>query len=61
MDADSQEQENTATPSAHPVGTAADVRSAAIGSLLDNYFVEGTTLQAGYPLDMRYVGRREAL
>jgi sulfate adenylyltransferase len=39
----------------------ADVRSAAIASLCENYFVDKTVLQAGYPLDMRYAGPREAL
>jgi len=39
----------------------ADVRSKAIGTLIDNYFVKNTVIQAGYPLDMRYAGPREAL
>lgn len=39
----------------------ADVRSNAIGTLIDNYFVKDTVVQAGYPLDMRYAGPREAL
>ncbi len=39
----------------------ADVRSEAIASLCENYFVDKTVLQAGYPLDMRYAGPREAL
>jgi sulfate adenylyltransferase len=39
----------------------ADVRSEAIASLCENYFVENTVMQAGYPLDMRYAGPREAL
>jgi sulfate adenylyltransferase len=39
----------------------ADVRSATIASLCENYFVENTVMQAGYPLDMRYAGPREAL
>jgi len=29
--------------------------------LVKNYFVEDTVIQAGYPLDMRYAGPREAL
>jgi len=29
--------------------------------LIDKYFVKGTVVQAGYPLDMRYAGPREAL
>ena len=39
----------------------ADVRTRAIGVLIDRYFRPGTVLQAGYPLDMRYAGPREAL
>lgn len=39
----------------------APVRSAAISTLLDKYFVANTVIQAGYPLDMRYAGPREAL
>ncbi|MFT5548153.1 MAG: sulfate adenylyltransferase [Gammaproteobacteria bacterium] len=39
----------------------ADVRSEAIASLCENHFVENTVMQAGYPLDMRYAGPREAL
>ena len=39
----------------------ADVRTRAIGVLIENYFRAGTVLQAGYPLDMRYAGPREAL
>lgn len=39
----------------------ADVRSEAISTLIDNYFVDNTVLQSGYPLDMRYAGPREAL
>lgn len=41
--------------------TPADVRSEAISTLIDNYFVANTVLQSGYPLDMRYAGPREAL
>ncbi|MFV2055515.1 MAG: sulfate adenylyltransferase [Thiohalomonadales bacterium] len=44
-----------------PGDIPADVRSRAISTLLENYFVDDTTLQAGYPLDMRYAGPREAL
>ncbi|MEE9310073.1 MAG: sulfate adenylyltransferase [Cocleimonas sp.] len=44
-----------------PGDIPADVRSAAIGSLLKNHFVKDTVVQAGYPLDMRYAGPREAL
>jgi sulfate adenylyltransferase len=39
----------------------ADVRTRAIGVLIERYFRAGTVLQAGYPLDMRYAGPREAL
>jgi len=39
----------------------ADVRSKAIGTLIEKYFVKDTVIQAGYPLDMRYAGPREAL
>jgi sulfate adenylyltransferase len=44
-----------------PGDIPADVRSNAIGTLIDNYFVKDTVVQAGYPLDMRYAGPREAL
>jgi hypothetical protein len=33
----------------------------AISTLVDNYFAPNTVIQAGYPLDMRYAGPREAL
>ena len=39
----------------------ADVRVNAIQALVDNYFVEGTVVQGGYPMEMRYAGPREAL
>ena len=39
----------------------ADVRVAAINVLTEKYFVEGTVIMGGYPLDMRYAGPREAL
>ena len=39
----------------------AEVRTQAIGVLIDKYFVKQTVVQAGYPLDMRYAGPREAL
>ena len=45
----------------NPGDIPADVRSAAIATLAENYFVKNTVLQAGYPLDMRYAGPREAL
>ena len=44
-----------------PGDIPADVRSKAIGSLIDNHFVKDTVVQSGYPLDMRYAGPREAL
>jgi sulfate adenylyltransferase len=39
----------------------ADARTRAIALLVERYFRPGTVLQAGYPLDMRYAGPREAL
>jgi sulfate adenylyltransferase len=39
----------------------AEVRIRAIRALLEKYFPAGTVVQAGYPLDMRYAGPREAL
>src|ERR1051325_291753 len=39
----------------------AEVRTRAIAVLIENYFRRGTVVQAGYPLDMRYAGPREAL
>lgn len=39
----------------------ADVRSNAIQTLIDKYYVDNTVIQAGYPLDMRFAGPREAL
>ena len=44
-----------------PGDIPADVRSRAIGVLIKNYFSDNTVIQAGYPLDMRYAGPREAL
>jgi sulfate adenylyltransferase len=44
-----------------PGDIPADVRTKAIARLIDGYFRPGTVLQAGYPLDMRYAGPREAL
>ena len=43
-----------------PGDIPADVRQEAIGTLIDNYFRKDTVIQAGYPLDMRYAGPREA-
>ena len=44
-----------------PGDIPANVRQEAIGTLIENYFVENTVVQSGYPLDMRYAGPREAL
>jgi sulfate adenylyltransferase len=38
-----------------------EVSSRAISALIEGYFVKDTVIQAGYPLDMRYAGPREAL
>jgi sulfate adenylyltransferase len=39
----------------------AETRTKAIQAMIDNYFVSGTVIQAGYPIEMRYAGPREAL
>ena len=39
----------------------AETRTKAIQAMIDNYFVPGTVIQAGYPIEMRYAGPREAL
>jgi sulfate adenylyltransferase len=39
----------------------AEVRVKAIDTLTETYFVPGTFIQAGYPIEMRYAGPREAL
>jgi sulfate adenylyltransferase len=44
-----------------PGDIPADVRAEAISVLVENYFAPNTVVQAGYPLDMRYAGPREAL
>jgi sulfate adenylyltransferase len=44
-----------------PGDIPADVRVQAIDALVENYFVAGTVIQAGYPIEMRYAGPREAL
>jgi sulfate adenylyltransferase len=44
-----------------PGDIPAEVRTRAIAALAENYFVPSTIVQAGYPLDMRYAGPREAL
>src|SRR5687768_7790908 len=44
-----------------PGDIPAEVRTRTISALIERYFVKGTVVQAGYPLDMRYAGPREAL
>ncbi len=44
-----------------PGDIPAEVRVEAIDVLVRNYFVAGTVIQAGYPIEMRYGGPREAL
>ena len=44
-----------------PGDVPASVRARAIDTLIEGYFVANTVLHAGYPLDMRYAGPREAL
>jgi sulfate adenylyltransferase len=44
-----------------PGDIPAEVRTRAIAALARHYFVPSTIVQAGYPLDMRYAGPREAL
>jgi sulfate adenylyltransferase len=44
-----------------PGDIPAEVRTKAIAVLADKYFLKRTVVQAGYPLDMRYAGPREAL
>jgi sulfate adenylyltransferase len=44
-----------------PGDIPAPVRTKAIQVLAENYFVKKTMVHAGYPLDMRYAGPREAL
>jgi sulfate adenylyltransferase len=44
-----------------PGDIPAEVRTRAIAALVEKYFVAGTVVQSGYPLDMRYAGPREAL
>ncbi len=39
----------------------AEVRVRAVNTLVENYFVKNTAIQAGYPMEMRYAGPREAL
>ena len=44
-----------------PGDIPADVRTRAIAAMVDHYFIAGTVVQAGYPIEMRYAGPREAL
>ena len=44
-----------------PGDIPAEVRVKAIDKLVELYFVKANVIQAGYPLDMRYAGPREAL
>ncbi|MGH8738694.1 MAG: sulfate adenylyltransferase [Burkholderiales bacterium] len=44
-----------------PGDIPAEVRTQAISILVEEYFHPNTVVQAGYPLDMRYAGPREAL
>jgi len=44
-----------------PGDIPAETRTKAIQAMIDNYFVSGTVIQAGYPIEMRYAGPREAL
>ncbi|MDR2744140.1 MAG: sulfate adenylyltransferase [Desulfovibrio sp.] len=44
-----------------PGDIPAEVRMECINTLVEKYFVKDHVIQAGYPLDMRYAGPREAL
>ncbi|MCA1766132.1 MAG: sulfate adenylyltransferase [Desulfobulbaceae bacterium] len=44
-----------------PGDIPAEVRVKAIDCLVEHHFVKDNVIQAGYPLDMRYAGPREAL
>ncbi len=44
-----------------PGDIPAETRVQAIDAMISNYFREGTAIQAGVPLEMRYAGPREAL
>jgi sulfate adenylyltransferase len=39
----------------------AEVRTRAVQAMVDNYFRPASVIQAGYPIEMRYAGPREAL
>ena len=44
-----------------PGDIPAEVRTRAINALVEHYFAPGACVQAGYPIEMRYAGPREAL
>ncbi|MBI4473643.1 MAG: sulfate adenylyltransferase [Acidobacteria bacterium] len=44
-----------------PGDIPAGVRVRAVNALVEKYFVKDTCIQAGYPMEMRYAGPREAL
>ena len=44
-----------------PGDIPAEIRTKAIQAMIDNYFRPGTVIQAGYPIEMRYAGPREAM
>lgn len=44
-----------------PGDIPAEVRVRAVNALVEGYFVKNTCIQAGYPMEMRYGGPREAL
>jgi sulfate adenylyltransferase len=44
-----------------PGDVPAEVRTRAVQAMVDNYFRPNTVIQAGYPIEMRYAGPREAL
>ena len=44
-----------------PGDLPAEIRTRAIDAMVENYFTPGTVFQAGYPIEMRYAGPREAL
>ncbi len=44
-----------------PGDIPAGIRARAIAALVDTYFAPGACVQAGYPIEMRYAGPREAL
>ena len=44
-----------------PGDIPASVRVEAINAMIENYFANNIAIQAGYPIEMRYAGPREAL